>query len=375
MDIQKGAPPTVAEARSHAFPCPSCGGELHWDPGATQMKCPFCDSLVDIPKDGAFQAEEHDLMEFLERHPKAEGYGVPMDEFSCKSCGATAKVPGGRRDMNCPFCGTTYIFEAKKAAEEVLQPESVVPFSISKESCLEKFKKWIGTGWFRPNDLKKLGKLDRITGIYMPYFTFDAQADSDWTADAGHYYYVTERVAVTRNGKTEYENRQVQKIRWEPASGRRSDFYDDVTIPAVSQQRLDLMTHVLPFDMKGLKPYDTRFLSGFSVLNAEVPLKQVYGVAKANVESDQRSRCSGDVPGDTQRNLSVRTLLSRQTFKHLMCPLWVGSFKYKAKVFAFLINGQTGALYGEKPWSWVKIVLFILSLIAAGFVVYLILNK
>ena len=375
MDTEKGAPLPTPESRSQAFPCSSCGGELHWDPGATEMKCPYCGSLVEVPKGGAFQAEEHDLMAFLEGHPKAQGYGVPMDEFTCKSCGATAKVPGGRRDLNCPFCGTTYVFEAKSGSDEVLQPESVAPFAVSKESCLEKFKTWIGKGWFRPNDLKKLGKLDRITGIYMPYFTFDAQADSTWTAEAGYYYTVTERVAVTRDGKTEYEDRQVQKVRWEPASGRRSDFYDDVTVPAVSQQRLDLMSRVLPFDMKGLKPYDTRFLSGFSVLNAEVPLKQVYLVAKANMESDQVGRCSKNVPGDTQKDLRVQTLLSRQTFKHLMCPLWVGSFKYKAKVYAFLINGQTGALYGEKPWSWVKITLFVLSLIAAGAAVYFLMNR
>ena len=73
------------------------------------------------------------------------------------------------------------------------------------------------------------------------------------------------------------------------------------------------------------------------------------------MESDQVSRCSRDVPGDTQRDLSVRTTLSEQTFKHLLCPLWIGSFKYKGKVYPFVVNGQSGKLYGDKPWSWVKI--------------------
>jgi hypothetical protein len=73
------------------------------------------------------------------------------------------------------------------------------------------------------------------------------------------------------------------------------------------------------------------------------------------MEADQVERCSHDVPGDTQRDLRVRTSLAEQTFKHLLCPLWVGSFRYKGKVFPFVINGQTGKVYGEKPWSWVKI--------------------
>ena len=358
------------ESRSVSFPCSSCGGELAWDPSSTQMKCPYCGSLVDVPREEAFAAEEHDLLEFLERHPKAEGYGVEMGEFSCKSCGAKAQVPAGRRDIFCPFCGSNYVFEAAKKSEEVLKPESLIPFSVSHSDCQTRFKGWIGKGWFRPNDLKKLGRLDRITGLYMPFFTFDARADSDWAAEAGHYYYVTESVSVQRNGKTVHENRQVRKVRWEPASGRRADIYDDVLVPAVTQEHLNLMMRVYPFDMKGLRPYDSKYLAGFSVLNSELPLKQVYAIAKSNIESDQVQRCSGDVPGDTQRNLRVWTRLSEQTFKHLMCPLWLGSFKYKAKVFAFVINGQTGVLYGEKPWSWVKIALFVLALAAAGVAIY-----
>lgn len=366
--------PAVVTSEARAFPCPGCGGRLAWDPGITQMKCPFCGSAVDVPGEEAFAAQEHDLLAFLEQHPKAEGYGVPMDAFSCKACGASAKVPEGRRDHACPFCGTKYVFEAGAGSGPVLQPESVVPFAVSKEACREQFKTWLGSGWFRPSDLKALGTLDRITGLYMPFFTFDAQADSEWTAEAGHYYTVTERVEVTRNGRSEFEDRQVRKIRWEPAAGQRSDFHDDVLVPGVARQRLDLMKRVYPFDLAGLKPYDPRFLSGFGVLNAELALQAVYDEARQAMETIQQQRCGGDVPGDTQRNLQVATRFSRQTFKHLMCPLWVGSFTYQAKVYAFVVNGQTGALYGEKPWSAVKITLFVLGLFVAALLAWLVLK-
>lgn len=354
------------------FPCPQCGGELQWSPGVQKMKCQYCGTDTDAPGAEAFVAHEHDLLEFLERHPKAEGYGVKLQQLACKNCGATVQVPPSeRRDLKCPFCDTAYVAEAVAPSEGVVKPESLIPFRFDHAACQKAFAGWIGTGWFRPNDLKALSRLDKIAGLYLPFFTFDALARSTWSAMAGFYYYVTERVQVTENGRSVWKNKQVRKVRWEPASGSRQDRYDDVLVPAVKDQRMDLILKVYPYDTKGgLVPYDSNYLAGFGVLNPDMPLKEVYGVGRRSMEADQVQRCSGDVPGDTQKELRVRTTLTEQTFKHLLCPLWVGSFRYKGKVYPFVLNGESGKLYGEKPWSWVKITLFTLALVAAGVGLY-----
>ena len=370
-----GNEPQKPDARSLHFPCTSCGGELNWDPGASQMKCPYCDSLVEVPKDEEFEAAEHDLLAFLDEHPTAEGYGVQLEGITCRSCGAKIQAPPGRRDPTCAFCGSKYVLESEGETKEVLKPESVLPFEIPKERCQKTFKQWIGSGWFRPSNLKKLSKLDRIQGLYMPFFTFDAQADSRWTAESGTYYYVTEQVPVREGGRTVYKTRRVRKVRWRPASGSRSDFHDDVLVPSVTDEHLNLLMKVFPYNLKVLKPYDSRYLVGFGILNSELPLTTVYGIAQSNMESEQISRCARDIPGDTYRNLEVQTLLSGQTFKHLLCPLWIGSFKYKGTVYPFVVNGQTGKLFGKKPWSVIKIVLFVLSLLAAGGIGYLVLSQ
>lgn len=337
------------------FPCPNCGGELEWDPAKQEMHCPYCDSLIKVPQDDSFRAEEHDLLAFLEEHPRIEGYGVQLTRFACKQCGATVRVPPGRVDLTCPFCATKFVLDDNASKDEVIKPESLIPFKIDSKASRKIFGRWLGNGWFRPGDLKKLGKLEKMLGLYLPFFTFDANADSIWTASAGYYYYVTERVAVTEDGKTVWKNRQVRKIRWEPANGSRNDFYDDVLVPAVSDERLELLLKVYPFDMKGLAPFDKRYLAGFGILGSDMALKRVYGIARLNIESNQERLCASDVPGDTYRDLRVHTNLSGQTFKHLLCPAWVGSFIYKRKVFPFVINGQTGKVFGKKPWSWIKI--------------------
>lgn len=355
-----------------SFPCPQCGGEVAWSAGAQKLKCDYCGTETDAPHEGPFDAQEHDLLEFLEKHPKAEGYGVQLEILKCKGCGASVQIPpSGRRDHKCPFCDLAYVAEATTSAESIVKPESLIPFKVDAAACRKAFGEWIGTGWFRPNDLKAMSRMEKIAGLYLPFFTFDALASSAWTAMAGYYYYVTERVQVTENGKSVWKDEKVRKIRWEPAAGTRRDSYDDVLVPAVQEQRLDLITKVYPYDTKtGLVPYDTRYLTGFGILNPDMPLKQVYGIGKQSMEAGQVERCSKDVPGDTQRDLSVRTVLSDQTFKHLMCPLWVGSFRYKGKVYPFVLNGETGKLYGEKPWSWVKITLAVLAAAAAGIAIY-----
>lgn len=357
------------------FPCPSCGGQLTWNPAQQEMKCPFCDSLVPVPTKEEFVAQEHDLLAFLEEHPKAEGYGVQLEELSCKQCGATVQVPPGRRDLTCPFCASVYVIEAKAPSEDVLKPESVIPFKVDQNASRSKFKEWLGKGWFRPNDLKRLGSLDRVLGLYLPFFTFDAMARSLWSALAGYYYYVTEKVAIQEDGKTVWRDQQVQKVRWEPASGKRQDFYDDVLVPGVHHERLNLIMRVYPYDTKTLFPYDPKYLSGFGILNADMSLKAVYEIAKRNMEEDQVSRCSKDVPGDTQKDLTVQTALSEQTFKHLLCPLWIGSFKYKGKVYPFVVNGQTGALYGEKPWSAAKIAFAAIGAAVVLFLLYWLMHR
>jgi len=354
MDQLKDTP----SADRRVFPCPKCGGELEWDPSHQEMHCPYCGSLIPVPAQPGFHAEEHDLLAFLQQHPKAEGYGVTLEQLSCKQCGAAIQVPPGRRDLTCPFCASSYVLEATAPVPNVIQPESLIPFRVDQKASQGRFKEWLGRGWFRPNDLKRLGSLQRIVGLYLPFFTFDADASSAWTALAGYYYYVTEQVEVTNDrGETRWESRQVQKVRWEPASGSRRDRFDDVLVPAVQDDRMRLILRVYPFDMKGLVAYAAAYLAGFGILNADIALANVYQIAKGTMEADQVKRCSSDVPGDTQRDLHVNTTLSGQTFKHLLCPVWAGSFKYKGTVYPFVLNGQTGALYGEKPWSWIKITL------------------
>ena len=205
---------------------------------------------------------------------------------------------------------------------------------------------------------------DTVKGVYLPYWTFDALVDAQWEAQAGYYYYETE----TYYDNGEQKSRQVQRTRWEFASGRLNHFFDDTLVCGSKGVHPALLRSVEPFPTteaggNALKPYDAAYVSGWTVERYQIDL---IGAAKASRErmtGETQQLCSRQVPGDTQRGLQVNADFSRQTFKHILAPVWLMSYTYGAKDFQVIINAVTGKLDGEYPKSWIKITLAVIAVL------------
>jgi hypothetical protein len=210
-----------------------------------------------------------------------------------------------------------------------------------------------------------------IGGVYVPYWTFDSTVASNWTAQAGHYYYVNETYTTTENGESVTKTRSVRKTRWVPAWGSRTDDFDDVLVCASGGLPIELARKLETFNTAALVPYSTDYLAGFKAEEYVVELNEGWHDAVDQMSVVQRSRCGNDVPGDTYRFLNVRNSYSEQTFKHVLLPIWIASYRYGEDVHRFLVNGQTGEVTGTAPWSWIKITLFsILMLGIIGGIIY-----
>jgi hypothetical protein len=204
-----------------------------------------------------------------------------------------------------------------------------------------------------------------MNGIYVPYWTFDARVHSDWTAQAGYYYYETEYYTEQDSeGNTVQKSKQVRHTRWEPAWGARNDHYDDILICASKGLPDKLAGKLRTFDTVALQAYQPSFLAGWKAEEYAVTLNDGWKQAVTHIESQQKNRCSKDVPGDTQRSLNVVNTYSDETFKHILLPIWIAAYRYNDKVYRFLVNGQTGEVTGKAPLSVVKIVLFVAFLLA-----------
>lgn len=357
-----GAPPGAPVAQE--FPCGNCGAKLHYDAGAQAMKCPYCGFQQAVPQQqqhphmaggGAREIPIEEGMRLAHR-----GLGTPVTQVSCNECGANVSVTPGEQTAKCAFCGSHKVM-AQEAAGTAITPESMVPFKVDKAAANKAFEDWLGSLWFRPNDLKKMAKLQEMGGVYIPFWTFDAWCRSNWTADAGYYYYETEWYTDANGNR---QSRQVQRTRWEFASGWRNDFFDDTLVCASKGLPEELVEKFQTFDTKQLTPYQPQFLAGWRAETYAIDLMPAWGKGQEKMADTQRGRCAGDVPGDTHRNLVVQNYFSAVTFKHILLPIWIAAYRYNDKPFQFLVNGQTGEVVGKAPWSFWKIFFTIVAVLA-----------
>src|SRR5882672_7242114 len=349
-------PEAIAQKK---FSCPACGAEAQWNPAKKALICPFCGTTspaqVELTGFGAEKIVEHDLVTALRGVPDEQrGWQAQKISVKCQSCQAISVFDPGRVGQRCDFCGSTALVPYEEI-KEAFTPESLLPMKVSEAQVRDAIRRWYGNRWFAPNKLKRAALTDTVKGLYIPYWTFDAQAHAEWTAESGYYYYEQE---TYRDSDGETKTRQVQKIRWQPSSGVLDHFFDDELVPASRGVQPEMLRKIEPFPTtKELVPYNAGFLSGWVVERYQIDLVNAAKAARDEMESDMYRLCSAQVPGDTQRNLQVHSHYSGQTFKHILTPIWLLTYNYGTRNFQVVINGYTGTIAGKYPKSWVKIAL------------------
>lgn len=127
-----------------------------------------------------------------------------------------------------------------------------------------------------------------------------------------------------------------------------------------------LVAKLEPWDLEELVPYADDYLSGFRSESYRVGLAEGFEVAKTVMDEGIRQSICRDIGGDHQRIHNVHTLYSNITFKHLLLPVWVSAYRFHDKIYRFVVNARTGEVQGERPWSFVKIALAVLAVLAVA---------
>jgi len=338
------------------FSCPACGGEAEWHPARGALVCSYCGTTspaeVEETASGETVIREHDLATAMRSIPEDKrGWQAVRTSVRCQSCQAVSVLEPEKVSQACDFCGATALV-AEHEQKQPFRPESLLPMKVSAGDARKALREWLSARFWAPSDLSKKAMTDQVKGLYIPYWTFDAQARAVWSAESGTYYYVTE----LSGGKP----RRVRKTRWSPASGELSHFFDDQLIAASRGVHGPLLHEVEPFDTTRLVPYSAHFLSGWVVERYQIDLLAAAASSRSRMDGTLRELCGRAVPGDTHRNLQVHATYSGQTFKHVLVPLWLLSYRYGKQTFQAAINGDSGRVAGEHPLSWVKITLAVL---------------
>jgi hypothetical protein len=354
------------------YPCAACGAQAQWNPAKQLLVCPFCGTSAPFDVDAATGAiTELDLVKTLRELPDDQrGWLAEKRTVQCQSCKAVSVFDPTRVGQNCDFCGSPSLVDYQEIKAPI-RPQSLLPFKVTESQVREQIRKWYASKWLAPGKLKSKALVDRVHGIYIPYWTFDAHVVCPWTADAGHYYYTSE---THRDNQGRTQTRQVRHVRWEPAHGEVRHFFDDEPIPGTQGVSHALLKQVEPFPTQELVPYDIAFLSGFVVEHYQIVLVDAAERSQQSMIEQVRSMCAAQIPGDTYRNLEIHPTFSGRTFKHVLVPVWLLTYDFAAKAYQVVVNGSTGRMSGDYPKSFWKIAFLVLLAIII-FVVIVMLNQ
>lgn len=354
-------------AGSAQYPCKRCGASLAFAPGTSALACPYCGEQNAI---AAAKAVIHEL-DYQAHLAKAAESQDTVDRIvsKCDSCGAEVQFPDNVTSHKCPFCAEPVV--AARESAKALRPRSVLPFKLDARAALASYRKWLASRWFVPSDLKRSTRVeDRFNGVYLPYWTYDAKAHTRYTGARGEHYYVTTSYTDSEGRR---QTRRERRTRWYPAAGLVHDVFDDVLVPASTSLPQNELDKLEPWDLPELAPYDDAFLAGFRAESYTVDLPAGFAGACVKMEPKIRASIRRDIGGDVQQIHTMQTSHSEVTFKHLLLPVWVATYRYKKRLFRVLVNARTGEVIGKRPYSWIKIsVAIIAGLMFVGMIVALV---
>lgn len=341
------------------FPCAQCGGMLHYLIGTRNLSCTYCGHSNQI-QDSTDQIRELDLHRALRELQNSRKIAPQTRILNCPNCAAQFALDAHIHAGECPFCSSSVITSTGDAT--LIKPKGLLPFAITEDQARESYRKWLSGLWFAPGELKKYARSDTpLNGVYIPYWTYDSDTSTAYSGQRGDVYYVRETYFAIVNGKRVRQSRQVPKIRWTPVSGRTSRHFDDVLVGATRTLPRKITDWLEPWDLVNLVPYTEEYLSGFSSEVYQVQLDEGFNHAQVTMDRIIRSDVAKAIGGDQQRINRLDTRHSETTFKHVLLPLWSAAFIFRGKTFRFVVNGRTGKIRGERPYSPAKIAAAVLS--------------
>lgn len=378
----------------YRFPCDSCGASLRFTPGQDALGCPWCghvqhispgaaraparqeqggadgdDRLLDQPGTGrALQWDaQHKAPELVEiplerglRLDASSEIAHNIRTLSCPNCGARMEIDGPTHATDCPFCATPVVTDTGPTRQ--IKPQGVLPFVLSEDQARRAMEDWLGRLWFAPSGLVAYARRGRrLAGVYSPFWTFDARTDSAYAGQRGDYYYETVYVTREVNGRSQRVPQQVRRTRWRTVQGRVARRFNDVLVLASTALPRRLTDGLTPWDLSHLTRYDPQYLAGFTAEGYTVALSDGHGIARQEMAGVIAMDVRRDIGGDEQRIDQIQTRHSDETFKHILLPVWMAAYKYNGKSYRFVVNGQSGQVQGERPYSAWKIALAVIA--------------
>jgi hypothetical protein len=268
-------------------------------------------------------------------------------EVVCQNCGGHTTFTGSLTAERCPYCATPIQLEHVHDAPDRVPVDGLLPFQVSERQAKELIEEWIHSRWFAPSEFQRYSRTGAFSSVYMAYFTYDARTVARYRGQRGDYYTVT--VGSGRDRRTEV------RVRWRSAAGEVHDSFDDVPVFANQGFDRNRVAELEPWPTERAEPYSAEYVAGHLSRTYDHDVEECLPTATQRMQDAIEDHVRRDIGGDQQRISSLDVDWRAMTYKHLLLPIWLLTVIYQQRPFQVYINGVTGEVHGERPYSKVKI--------------------
>ncbi|MBR7161876.1 MAG: hypothetical protein IKD07_05625 [Clostridia bacterium] len=324
------------------YKCPCCGGTIEFDSASQNMKCPYCDTEFEPETLVSFeQAIQDDGTDDFTWETKAGGEGQEgetegLRTYVCNSCGGEIVGDETTGATFCPFCGNPVVMAGHFAGD--LKPDYVIPFKLDKKAALAALEKHYKGKRLMPKIFKDQNHIDKIQGIYVPFWLFDTDADAN-------IRYKATRVRHWSDSNYDYTETRHYLIK------RAGDIgFTHVPVDGSEKMADDLMESIEPFHFSGAIDFKTAYLSGFFADKYDVDADKSIERANARIKKSTEEAFASTISGYTTvhpEHTDIR--LHNGSAKYALYPVWILTTSWKGKNYTFAMNGQTGKFVGDLP--------------------------
>jgi len=345
----RGEARMTAQTQAQAYLCPNCAAALTFAPDKGKFACEFCLSEFSEEELSHTNAKE----KADEAQANAEDYCGHMNLYFCPSCGAEVAADENTAAQFCCYCHNPVILEGKLSGQ--MKPDKMVAFTIDKEKAKGLFSAWAKKKIFAPKHFTDPAQIERMQGVYYPFWVTDADAEASLSAHAT-------RVRSYRRG--DYMITETSHYRVHRAGDVH---FEDITTAAIKEENKKMLEGILPYPSEELVPFSAPYLSGFYAKKRDIERAELTDEVRGRMQDYSRTLLRNTIHGYSSVNVTGSDMrIFKSHWEYALMPLWLLVYCGKKRKYTYALNGTTGRIYGEVPISWKKVLLFALGILAVG---------